>query len=111
VHTCARDVEAGRSKFEEVAAGEPVTEESIQSVLALHCAWKEAEAAFQQGVKDLSRRSGRSVKAIAHLIQHARAGHRLAGRPYDDKARGGRFLPRRSSKGQGSCDRIFGLGY
>jgi len=52
VHTCARDVEAGRSKFEEVAAGEPVTEESIQSVLALHCAWKEAEAAFQQGVKE-----------------------------------------------------------
>ena len=78
MHTCARDVEAGRSKFEEVAAGEPVTEESIQSVLALHCAWKEAEAAFQQGVKELSRRSGRSVKAIAHLIQHARAGHRLA---------------------------------
>jgi hypothetical protein len=27
--------------------------------------------------RDLAKRSGRSVKAVAHLIQHARAGHRL----------------------------------
>src|SRR5690242_8931970 len=59
-HTCARDIEEGRSTFEEVASGQPVTEDSIQTVLALHRAWKEAEAAFHQGVKDLSRSSGRS---------------------------------------------------
>jgi hypothetical protein len=45
-------------------------------LFALHCAWKEAEAAFQGGVRHLSRRSGGTVKAIAHLIS-IRARHRL----------------------------------
>lgn len=77
VHTCACDIEKGRSTFEAVAAGEPVTDESIRTVLELHRAGKEAEAAYKQGLEDLSRRTGRSLRAVAHLVQHARAGHRL----------------------------------
>ena len=75
--TCAHDVEKGRSTFEEIAAGEPLTQEMLQPVLALHDEWKEAEAAFQQALRDVALRNGRNVKSIAAVVHHARKGHRL----------------------------------
>jgi hypothetical protein len=75
-YTCAHDIEEGRLTFEQVAAGDPVND-WLPTLIKAHDLWKEAEASYREAVEVVARHCGRSPKAIVHVLQHTRKGHRI----------------------------------
>jgi hypothetical protein len=67
--TCARDIEDGRSTFEEVANGRPV---DTARLLALYDAWKAAEAAYKTALAEECKRSGQNRMSVGHAAEKAR---------------------------------------
>jgi hypothetical protein len=69
-HTCARDIEEGRSTFEAVANGKPV---DANRLVALQEAWKAAQAAYETAVEEECKRSGQNRMSVGHSIASARS--------------------------------------
>jgi hypothetical protein len=67
--TCARDIEEGRSTFEEVANGRPV---DANRLLALQEAWKVAEMAYKTALEEECKRSGQRRMSVGHAVERAR---------------------------------------
>jgi hypothetical protein len=67
--TCARDIEEGRSTFEEVANGRPVDADRL---VALQEAWKVAEAAYKTALEEECKRSGQNRMSVGHAVEKAR---------------------------------------
>jgi hypothetical protein len=75
-HTCARDIEEGRSTFEEVANGRPV---DANRLMVLQEAWKTAEVDYKTALEEECKRSGQNRMSVGHAVERARkAGPRRA---------------------------------
>ena len=66
--TCARDIEEGRSTFEEVANGRPVDADRL---VALQEAWKAAELAYKTALEEECKRSGQKRMSVGHAVEKA----------------------------------------
>jgi hypothetical protein len=66
--TCARDIEEGRSTFEEVANGRPV---DTARLLALYDAWKVAEVAYKTALREEGKRSSREPYECRTRVEKA----------------------------------------
>jgi hypothetical protein len=67
--TCARDIEKGRSTFEEVANGRPV---DANRLLVLQEAWKAAEVVYKTALEEECKRSGQKRMSVGHAVERAR---------------------------------------
>jgi hypothetical protein len=67
--TCARDIEEGRSTFEEVANGRPIDADRL---VALQEAWKAAEVAYKTALEEECKRSGQKRMSVGHAVERAR---------------------------------------
>lgn len=72
--TCAHKIEKGSLTFEQVVKGEQLTAEIVRPLAALRDAFKKAEAAYYEVVRDLARRTGRSAKSVTHVLHSVRKG-------------------------------------
>jgi hypothetical protein len=67
--TCARDIQEGRTTFEEVANGRPV---DANRLVVFQEAWKAAEAAYKTALEEECKRSGQKRMSVGHAVERAR---------------------------------------